>query len=225
MMPYDENTDTRSVYVKIMERADRGVGQILAALDRAGVSQNTLVVFTNDNGGEWLSRNAPLFNRKFSLYEGGIRVPAIIRWPGHVPAGLVTAQVGITMDLSATFLAAAGVAPADAKLEGIDLVPLIAPVRSPLTHTVLARDDRRLNQRGPRRRLEAATRRHRSRHALRRQQGPRRARRRGRSNTAVVRRMHQNCCGRGRNGRRRRGKARVSEITSRSGYRVERVRP
>ena len=84
-----------------MERADQGVGQILAALDRQGLAANTLVIFTNDNGGEWLSRNAPLFNRKFSLYEGGIRVPAIMRWPGHVPAGVVTTQVGITMDLSA----------------------------------------------------------------------------------------------------------------------------
>jgi arylsulfatase A-like enzyme len=140
IMPYDENTDTRAVYVKIMERADRGVGQILAALDRAGVAQNTLVVFTNDNGGEWLSRNAPLFNRKFSLYEGGIRVPAIIRWPGQVPADVVTAQVGITMDLSATFLAAAGAtAPTDGKLEGVDLVPLIRAVAKPQSRTLFWR--------------------------------------------------------------------------------------
>jgi len=140
VMPYDESTDTRAAYVKIMERADRGVGEILAALDRAGLSQNTLVVFTNDNGGEWLSRNAPLFNRKFTLYEGGIRVPAIIRWPGHVPAGVVTTQVGITMDLSATFLAAAGVTPpADAKLEGMDLVPLIRAGVKPISRTLFWR--------------------------------------------------------------------------------------
>jgi len=140
IMPYDENTDTRAVYVKIMERADRGVGDILAALERAGVSQNTLVVFTNDNGGEWLSRNAPLFNRKFSLYEGGIRVPAIIRWPGHVPAGAVTAQVGITMDLSATFLTAAGVTvPANTGLEGIDLIPLVQAGAKPRLRTLFWR--------------------------------------------------------------------------------------
>jgi len=140
LLPYDENTDTRAAYVKIMERADRGVGQILAALDRAGVSQNTLVVFTNDNGGEWLSRNAPLFNRKFSLYEGGIRVPAIIRWPGHVPAGAVTSQVGVTMDLSATFLTAAGApAPPDGKLEGIDIIPLIQAGAKPQSRTLFWR--------------------------------------------------------------------------------------
>ena len=140
IMPFDENSDTRARYVKIMERADRGVGEILASLDRAGIAQNTLVVFTNDNGGEWLSRNAPLFNRKFSLYEGGIRVPAIIRWPGHAPAGAVTAQVGITMDLSTTFLAAAGVAlPANAALEGIDLLPLVRAGAKPQPRTLFWR--------------------------------------------------------------------------------------
>ncbi len=84
-MPFDENPGTRADYVKIMERADRGVGQILATLDKHGLSRNTLVIFTNDNGGEWLSRNAPLFNRKFTLWEGGIRVPAMMRWPGRDP--------------------------------------------------------------------------------------------------------------------------------------------
>ena len=124
--PADENAGTRADYVKMVERADQGVGEILAALDRARLSSNTLVIFTNDNGGEWLSRNAPLFDRKYSLFEGGIRVPAIVRWPGHVPAGVASAQVGITMDLTATMLAAAKARiPADAKLEGVDLVPLV----------------------------------------------------------------------------------------------------
>ena len=73
---------TREDYVAMFERVDRGVGRILEALDRLGLAQNTLVIFTNDNGGEWLSRNAPLFHRKATLWEGGIRVPAILRWPG-----------------------------------------------------------------------------------------------------------------------------------------------
>ena len=59
-----------------------------------GLDRNTLVVFMNDNGGEWLSRNAPLFHRKDSVWEGGVRVPAIMRWPGRIPAGRVTPQVG-----------------------------------------------------------------------------------------------------------------------------------
>ena len=140
LLPQDENTGTRADYVKIMERADQGVGHIMAALDRQGLSANTIVIFTNDNGGEWLSRNAPLFNRKFTLYEGGIRVPAIVRWPGHVPAGVVSTQVGITMDLSASILAAAGTTvPADAKLEGINLLPLLAKGATPVSRTLFWR--------------------------------------------------------------------------------------
>jgi arylsulfatase A-like enzyme len=140
LLPQDENTGTRADYVKIMERADQGVGQIMAAVDRHGLAANTIVVFTNDNGGEWLSRNAPLFNRKFTLYEGGIRVPAVVRWPGHVPAGVVSTQVGITMDLSASILAAAGATvPADAKLEGINLWPLLAKGAKPVSRTLFWR--------------------------------------------------------------------------------------
>ncbi len=140
LLPQDENTGTRADYVKIMERADQGVGQIMAALDRQGLAANTIVIFTNDNGGEWLSRNAPLFNRKFTLYEGGIRVPAVVRWPGHVAAGAVSTQVGITMDLSASILAAVGATvPADAKLDGINLWPLLAKGAQPASRTLFWR--------------------------------------------------------------------------------------
>jgi arylsulfatase A-like enzyme len=140
IMPYDENPATRADYVKMMERADQGVGRILAAIDRNGLAANTLVIFTNDNGGEWLSRNAPLFNRKFSVYEGGIRVPAIMRWPGRLPAGEVTDQVGITMDLTATIVAAAGAPiPADAKFEGINLMPVLARGAKPVSRTLFWR--------------------------------------------------------------------------------------
>lgn len=140
LVAHDDNTGTRADYVKIMERADQGVGDILAALDRAGVADNTLVIFTNDNGGEWLSRNAPLFNRKYTLYEGGIRVPALLRWPGRIPAGQVTSQVGMTMDLTATILAAAGAAvPSGAGLEGVDLVPLLRAGTTPRPRTLFWR--------------------------------------------------------------------------------------
>jgi arylsulfatase A-like enzyme len=127
LMPHDENTSTRADYVAMMERADQGVGEILRTLDRLGLAANTLVIFTNDNGGEWLSRNAPLFNRKWTLWEGGIRVPAIVRWPGRIPAGRVSPQVGVTMDFTASILAVTGTAvPADAKLEGINILPILA---------------------------------------------------------------------------------------------------
>ena len=80
-MPDDSVPATRKDYVRMLERADAGVGEILAELDRRGLTRNTLVVFTNDNGGEWLSRNAPHSHRKSTLWEGGIRVPLILRWP------------------------------------------------------------------------------------------------------------------------------------------------
>jgi arylsulfatase A-like enzyme len=121
---------TRAEYVAMLESADRGVGVLLATLDRLGLSRNTLVIFTSDNGGEWLSRNAPLFHRKSTLWEGGIRVPALIRWPARLSAGVVSRQVGITMDLTASILAAAGVvSPPSYRPEGIDLIPLLGERR------------------------------------------------------------------------------------------------
>ena len=114
---------TRADYVAMLERADQGIGKILAALDRLKLAQNTLVIFTSDNGGEWLSRNAPLFHRKSSLWEGGIRVPLLMRWPARLKPGTVSSQVGITMDLTASILAAAGAtAPSSYRPEGIDLI-------------------------------------------------------------------------------------------------------
>jgi arylsulfatase A-like enzyme len=137
LQPQEDSTSTRADYVAILERADRGVGEILRALDRLRVARNTIVIFTNDNGGEWLSRNAPLFSRKSTLWEGGIRVPAIVRWPGHVPAGKTSPQVGITMDLTASILAATRTpVPAEAKLEGIDLLPILEG-RSPIVERTL----------------------------------------------------------------------------------------
>jgi arylsulfatase A-like enzyme len=117
---------TRKDYVAMMERVDRGVGEILETLRARGLEQNTIVIFTNDNGGVGLSHNAPLFHRKFSAWEGGIRVPALIRWPGRIPAGTVSTQVGITMDLTASILAATATpVPSDARLDGINLFPIL----------------------------------------------------------------------------------------------------
>jgi arylsulfatase A-like enzyme len=125
-MADDSVPATRQDYVKMLERADQGVGEILAALDRLGLARNTLVIFTNDNGGEWLSRNAPLFHRKGTLWEGGIRVPLIFRWPAALPAGKMSPQVAITMDLTASILAATGTrAPDGYHPDGIDILPML----------------------------------------------------------------------------------------------------
>ena len=114
---------TRADYVAMLERADQGVGRVLNLLDRLKLAPNTIVVFTSDNGGEWLSRNAPLFHRKSTLWEGGIRVPLLVRWPGHLKPRTISRQVGLTMDLTASFLAVAGAHPPDSyRPEGIDLI-------------------------------------------------------------------------------------------------------
>ncbi len=126
LSPFDDSTSTREDYAAMLERVDQGVGRILAAVDRAGLRRNTIVIFTNDNGGEWLSRNAPLFNHKMSVWEGGIRVPAIVRWPGHIPAGRVSSQVGMTMDITASVLAVAGAASPALNLDGMNLFPILA---------------------------------------------------------------------------------------------------
>ena len=104
-----ENPPTRADYAAMVEAVDSGVGRILQTLERLGLTDNTIVIFTNDNGGEWLSNGGPLFNRKWTVWEGGIRVPAIVKWPGRIPAGSVSDQAGITFDWSASILAAAGV--------------------------------------------------------------------------------------------------------------------
>lgn len=140
---------SRRDYAAMVERADRGIGEILDALDRRGLRRDTVVIFTNDNGGEWLSRNAPLFHRKQTLWEGGIRVPCLIRWPGRVAAGQTSGLVGVTMDLTATILAAAGV-PAPHGLDGVNLLAAIQEGAPSLQRTLFWRIDR------PERRQRAA---------------------------------------------------------------------
>jgi arylsulfatase A len=137
VQPQEDPTNSRRDYAAIVERADQGVGKILATLERLGLTRNTLVIYTQDNGGEWLSRNAPLFHRKNTVWEGGIRVPAIFQWPGRIPAGKTSAQVGIIMDLTATIVAVTNSpVPADARLEGINLLPLLQP-KAPRTERTL----------------------------------------------------------------------------------------
>ncbi len=132
-MPDEHAPATRQDYVRMVERADQGVGAILATLDQLGLTNNTLVVFTNDNGGEWLSNNWPLFHRKGTLWEGGIRVPLILRWRGRLPSNTVSQQVAITTDITASILSAAGVRlPSSYRPDGIDILPILRgtePVR------------------------------------------------------------------------------------------------
>ena len=140
VQPHEEHTSTRADYAAILERADQGVGRIVDLLQKRGLTRNTLVIFTNDNGGEWLSRNAPLFHRKTTIWEGGIRVPLIMKWPARIPSGRTTPQAGFIFDLTTTILAAAGATvPADAKFEGIDLLPVVTGQSQPIERTLFFR--------------------------------------------------------------------------------------
>jgi arylsulfatase A-like enzyme len=113
-------------YRRMIHHMDEGIGQVMAACARHGLSDNTLVVFTSDNGGERFSDNWPLVGGKMDLTEGGIRVPWIAHWPAVIAPGGVSPQHCMTMDWSATLLDAAG-APADPAhpLDGISLLPVL----------------------------------------------------------------------------------------------------
>jgi arylsulfatase A-like enzyme len=113
-------------YRRMIHHMDEGIGQLVDALERNGIADNTLVVFTSDNGGERFSDNWPLVGGKMDLTEGGIRVPWIAHWPAQIAAGGTSEQHCMTMDWSATFLDAAGVAPApDYPLDGVSLLPVL----------------------------------------------------------------------------------------------------
>ncbi|MBI2772064.1 MAG: sulfatase-like hydrolase/transferase [Burkholderiales bacterium] len=113
-------------YRRMIHHMDEGIGQLMAALDRHGMADNTLVVFTSDNGGERFSDSWPLVGGKMDLTEGGIRVPWIAHWPRQIKTGGTSVQQCMTMDWSATFLAAASVAASpDYPLDGISLLPVL----------------------------------------------------------------------------------------------------
>ncbi|WP_096087655.1 sulfatase-like hydrolase/transferase [Agaribacterium haliotis] len=99
----------RKPYVAMIEAMDAGIYSLLKQLDEQGLSDNTLVIFTYDHGGRNLADTGPLFHGFGSLWEGGIRVPLLIRWPGKIQSGKEQNTPSIIMDLTATMLAAAGV--------------------------------------------------------------------------------------------------------------------
>lgn len=115
-----------ATYAAQLEATDRAVGRVLDEVRRLGMTQETLVIFTSDNGGwQGATDNRPLKAGKGFLYEGGLRVPLIIRWPGTTSRGMVIETPVITMDLAATVLEAAGVSLADDEaIDGENLRPL-----------------------------------------------------------------------------------------------------
>ncbi len=116
---------TKSMFGDVMEELDWSVGEVLKSVNKANLDKKTLVIFTTDNGTHRGS-SGPLRARKASEYEGGVRVPCIMRWPGKIPAGGVCDEIAATVDILPTLAKiAGGKAPTDRKLDGKDIRPLV----------------------------------------------------------------------------------------------------
>lgn len=128
----------RKTFAAMCAAMDDAVGAVLTALRTHGLADNTLVAFFSDNGGptaQTSSGNGPLRGFKGQVYEGGVRVPFMMQWPGHLPAGSVYRQPVVSLDVHATALAAAGVAlPQDAPLDGVDLLPFLTGANTAPPH-------------------------------------------------------------------------------------------
>ncbi len=115
-------------YYAAVSAMDEAIGKVLESLDEAGLADDTVVLFTSDNGPEprWPGSSGPFFGTKHTLWEGGIRVPMIARWPKRLSAGEVRDACGITHDLATTILSMTGIdKPANLVLDGIDLTPIL----------------------------------------------------------------------------------------------------
>jgi arylsulfatase A-like enzyme len=130
----DPSNPLNATYAAMVTRLDKNVGRVLAALERLGLAENTIVIFSSDHGATFESgnkgvsnfhdSNRPFRGQKRTLWEGGIRVPGVVRWPGHVPSGVVTHGLVHNTDILPTLLAAAGSSPDPAwKVDGVNLLP------------------------------------------------------------------------------------------------------
>ncbi len=123
----DNDGGSLETYARMIGAMDAAIGRVLQTLETEGLARDTVVVFTSDNGGERFAEVWPFVGMKGELLEGGIRVPAIVRWPGRAAPGATCDQVCASMDWLPTFLAAAGAAPdASSPPDGIDVGPQLA---------------------------------------------------------------------------------------------------
>ena len=129
----DRDGGSMKTYASMVLAMDAQVGRVLKSIADAGIANNTIVIFTSDNGGERFSDTWPFTGKKTELLEGGLRIPALVSWPARIRAGGTTNQVAITMDWTATMLAAAGAPPDPAyPLDGMSLLPAITGGAAPV---------------------------------------------------------------------------------------------
>ena len=123
---WNQSKGPKEVYFAMIERMDQGIGKILRKLQEKKMADNALVIFMSDNGASRSGRNLPFSGYKGNLFEGGIRVPCIAKWPGVLPAGLVSEYPCMTMDFSASIIRASGTKPPpDRPFDGMDILQKI----------------------------------------------------------------------------------------------------
>ncbi len=131
----------RRTFAAMLAAHDDAVGRVIAAIRNAGLQRDTFIIYVSDNGGptpQTTSSNLPLRGYKAQVLEGGIRVPFLMQWTGHLPAGKVCEQPVIALDIHPTVVAAAGESlSADAKLDGVDLLPYLTGAKTSAPHDYL----------------------------------------------------------------------------------------
>lgn len=131
----------RRIFAAMVAHLDESVGRVLEKLSRESLNQKTIVFFLSDNGGptrELTSSNAPLRGGKGSVYEGGLRIPFLMRWDGTLPAGLTYQKPVISTDIAATALALASIDSRDSnKLDGVNLIPFLLGDQEGAPHDTL----------------------------------------------------------------------------------------
>lgn len=136
------NFKSREKYIEMVEAMDKGIGEILTALENNNQAKETIVIFFSDNGGTGIANNGVLSGFKGQVYEGGIRVPCIIRWPGKVAANTVSTQTAMSVDLSRSILEAAGVKNSDLKLDGYNILEHVLQNKPDVNRTMFWRAKR-----------------------------------------------------------------------------------
>jgi arylsulfatase A-like enzyme len=120
------NGSRRAQYLALISQLDDAVGAVLERIRSHNLENDTLVIFSSDNGGSGPGNNGPLRGGKATMFEGGLRVPMIARWPGRIPQGTVNAEFASSMEFFPTFLSVAGAhPPKGVKLDGFNMMPLL----------------------------------------------------------------------------------------------------
>ena len=129
----DFDGGSQKTYQRMIEEMDRQIGRVLQSLDANGLTENTIVIFTSDNGGERFADTWPFTGKKTELLEGGLRIPTLVSWPARIPQGRTTDQVAISMDWMPTLLSAAGTEPDPSyTVDGMNLLPMLTQSTTPV---------------------------------------------------------------------------------------------